>query len=159
MEPLFLSTKTIFINDTQNNSPFSVCYRAGAQCFPQCLSWQSWVRGNTWALLETAPKATQAPRSDSEQQNSQNHLRSTSKILIAGAKPPQPALHRQPGQVLLVQPQVTHRPRRHRTLPSRMVMMEHWQGWAIGIWRLLHPGLSCKLLPVRSSQPWTSCKC
>lgn len=51
---------------------------------------------------------------------SSNHLRSTSKMLPAGLKPPQPALHRQTGQVLLVQPRVTHRPLQQHTFPSQM---------------------------------------
>lgn len=68
---------------------------------------------------------------------SPNHLRSTSKILIAKLKPPQPGLQRQtatagsPGPALsyTLSSPATHIP----LMDDWLYMHKHWQGWAVPI--------------------------
>lgn len=108
-----------------NNTPLSVYHNAGTQCSPWLPSPHSpKARGKTWDRFTR--NCFQSNISFQEWLTatklfSQNNLRSTSKILIAGLKPTQPALHTQtntagsPGPAL----SYTHFPDRWRTVHAQ----------------------------------------
>lgn len=89
---------------------------------------------------------------------SPNNLRFTSKISMAGIKPPQPAWQRQADTAGSPGPAPTYNNARANGLRcSRVTDMACTSfGKADEYLGLLHLVLSCKLFPVKSIQPWTS---